>query len=236
MLDTEFWKHYFQTYDVLNSAIPYRELLNDLVEQLDINKGEKIFDAGSGTGNLSLKIKEENAKAIALDYSEEGVKIHKEKDSTAEIRLGDITKKLPYPDKCFDKIVSNNVIYTINVKERKKVFDEFFRVLKPGGKIVVADIKRGFKPKVIFFDHIKKSFKKNGFSMTFIDAMKYASTVIKMFYYNSLIKKEHKEGSYSFLDNGEHERLLKNSGFEVRNGTKMVYSGQSYLDIGYKNF
>jgi len=56
MLDSKFWKRYFKVYDVLNLLIPYQELLNTICDELDIKPGEKILEAGCGTGNLALKI------------------------------------------------------------------------------------------------------------------------------------------------------------------------------------
>lgn len=53
MLNHKFWKKYFKDYDILNIVIPYQELLKTICEELDIKKGEKILEAGSGTGNFT---------------------------------------------------------------------------------------------------------------------------------------------------------------------------------------
>jgi len=50
MLDEKFWQKYFRSYDILNKAIPYQELLRDIVEATSVKDGDRIFDAGSGTG------------------------------------------------------------------------------------------------------------------------------------------------------------------------------------------
>lgn len=234
MLDTNFWKKYFNAYDVLNSAIPYQELLEKIIEKLELKQDDLVFDAGSGTGNLSILIKQRGARVISLDYSPQGLKIHKQKDPDAKCDLGDITKRLEYGDDHFDKIVSNNVIYTIDRELRGKVFDEFYRVLKPGGKIVIANIRQGFSPKKIFFDHVNKSFARNGFFYTVFEVIKYSSAVIKVFYYNHLIKKEHDQGSYDFMGPGEHRKLLEEAGFVVKGQTLQSYSNQSYVDCGVK--
>jgi len=61
MLDTKFWRKYFKSYDILNKAIPYQELLRDIVEAVSVKNGDRIFDAGSGTGNLSILLKAKGA-------------------------------------------------------------------------------------------------------------------------------------------------------------------------------
>ncbi len=234
MLNQKFWDKYFKTYDVLNKAIPYQELLNDIVEEAKIQKDELIFDAGSGTGNLAMLLKEKGARVIGLDFSEAGIRIHKQKDNQAEIVHGDISEKLPFNDNYFDKIVSNNVIYTVSKEKRLQVFSEFYRVLKPGGIIVIANIHKNFKPLAIFTDHLKKSLKRFGFFKTLKDLIVLGFSTLKMFYYNYKIKKEHKAGSYDFMDKDGQKILLKEAGFKNISENKITYSGQSFLNSGSK--
>lgn len=46
---------------------------------------------------------------------------------------------LPVNDASFDVVYSKGVIVHLNIMQRKAIYDEFFRVLKPGGKLLVAD-------------------------------------------------------------------------------------------------
>lgn len=229
MLNQKFWDKYFKTYDVLNKAIPYQDLLNDIIEEAKIQKGDLIFDAGSGTGNLAILLKEKGARVIGLDFSEAGIRIHKQKDNQAEIVHGDISEKLPFEDNYFDKIVSNNVIYAIPKEKRELVFKEFYRILKPGGLIVIANVHKGFKPLAIFIDHLKRSLKKFGFFKTLKDLIVLGFSTLKIFYYNYKIKKEHKTGSYDFMYKGEQKDYLSRAGFKNSFDEKLVYSSQGFL-------
>ncbi len=92
----QFWENYFLTYDLLNEAIPYQELMKDLIRVLEVEKGDLIFDAGSGTGNLCILLKEYGAKPIGYDFSEKAINIHLMKDPDAEVYLGDLINKLPF--------------------------------------------------------------------------------------------------------------------------------------------
>ena len=234
MLDNDFWKKYFKTYDILNKATPYRDLLSDISMALKAHKGQIILDAGSGTGNLSLLIKKTGADVIGLDYSTAGIDLNKAKDPQAKVVHGDLTKKLPFKDNYFDGIVSNNVIYTLDKNLRDQIFSEFYRVIKSKGIIVVSNIHQGFSPAKIFKKHLADSLKNDGFLKTLKDLVVLGSSVVKMFYYNYLIKQEGSGGKFNFMATGEQARLLADSGFHVVGKTKLTYADQAYLDVGVK--
>lgn len=63
-LTPQFWKEYFKYYDYLNYLPTYQELLDKILKELDPKEGEIILDAGVGTGNLAVLIKEKGSKAI----------------------------------------------------------------------------------------------------------------------------------------------------------------------------
>jgi ubiquinone/menaquinone biosynthesis C-methylase UbiE len=89
-----FWEKYFRTYDVLNEAIPYQKLMEDLIRACDAKRGDLILDAGSGTGNLYIRLKEYGSKPVGFDFSDKAIKIHLAKDQNAEIYFGDLTNTL----------------------------------------------------------------------------------------------------------------------------------------------
>ncbi|MEK7078016.1 MAG: methyltransferase domain-containing protein [Patescibacteria group bacterium] len=234
MLDTNFWKKYFQVYDVLNLVIPYQELLKVICDELDIRPGDKILEAGSGTGNLVMEIKKNGASVTGLDSSEEGIKIHKSKDLDANVVQGDLTQKLPFPDNYFDKICSNNTIYTLTQGQQINVVGEFYRILKPGGKIIVSNIKKSYSPIKIYLSHIKTNNQRHGLVKTIIFILKMAVPTIKMFYYNGKIKRAGEMNKYHFLSGEEQKELMKHSGFKNISETKQVFAQQAILNSAYK--
>ncbi|PIR43223.1 hypothetical protein COV24_03880 [candidate division WWE3 bacterium CG10_big_fil_rev_8_21_14_0_10_32_10] len=74
MLSKKFWEKYFKTYDVLNVLIPYQELLDTIIDKLKVKPGEKILDAGSGTGNLAIKLEMLGAQVTGVEYFKKGNK------------------------------------------------------------------------------------------------------------------------------------------------------------------
>lgn len=233
-LDTKFWDKYFKTYDVLNYLIPYKRLLQELLEELNPQPNELILDAGVGTGNLAILIKEKGSKVVGLDFSQEALNIYKQKDPDAETVLHDLEKPLPFPNDYFDKIVTSNTLYNIPREKRLDVFKEFYRVLKPGGLLVVSNIHKNFKPIKIYLDGIKETYMQNGFLKSLYFIIKLIIPTIKMFYYNRIIQKVHKFEKQNLFEYDEQKDLLEKAGFTNISETKFVYSGQGILNKGYK--
>lgn len=235
MLDSQFWTRYLKVYDVLNLLIPYQELLETICAELEIKPGEKILEAGCGTGNLAIKIKEKGGDVIGLDNCKEALEIYKEKDPNAKILLADLTKNLPFSDNYFDKIVCSNTLYIIPKEKHLSVLKEFYRILKPQGKIVLVNPVKGGSPIKIYLEGIRKSLKRNGCWKTLKTLILMIAPTIQILYYNSKIRKEDEKGSYHFFDFNEQEKLLQKTGFRTISQTKFVYANQSILNVAVKD-
>jgi ubiquinone/menaquinone biosynthesis C-methylase UbiE len=217
-------------YDVLNLCIPYQELLEELLAALDPKPGEKILDAGGGTGNLALQLARLDAEVTVFDFSKEALAICTKKNDRIRVVCGDLTEELPFIDSYFDKVVSNNTLYTIDREKRNAVISEIFRILKPEGTFVISDLKVGFSPAAIYKNHIKKATKKN-LLVELTTVVKMAWPTVKMFYYNGLIKKENRKGGHAFFSEDEHRVLLTRNGFKMDLKPRIVYAKQAELVI-----
>ncbi|MEX2210145.1 MAG: methyltransferase domain-containing protein [Gaiellaceae bacterium] len=110
-----------------------------------LEPGERVLDLGSGAGTDSLvasRMVGPDGRVTGIDMTPE--MLARARRAADEMGAENVefveseAERLPFPDESFDVVISNGVIDLIPDKDL--VFGELHRVLRPGGRIQVADV------------------------------------------------------------------------------------------------
>jgi ubiquinone/menaquinone biosynthesis C-methylase UbiE len=127
----------------------------DLLDKLNLRGDERILDLGCGRGAVLLLAAQHltTGRAVGVDLwrsvdqsgnSAEATRRNAIAEGVAdrvELHTGDMTA-LPFEDDSFDVVVSSLAIHNIRGRAgREKTISEAVRVLRPGGRLMIADIR-----------------------------------------------------------------------------------------------
>ncbi len=109
-----------------------------------IQEGDSVLDVGCGAGVdtlIAAMMVGARGKVAGIDLVHEMLETAKENLSKTSLRnvefLESSAESLSFPDKSFDAVISNGVINL--VPDKAKALREIFRVLKPKGRLMIAD-------------------------------------------------------------------------------------------------
>jgi SAM-dependent methyltransferase len=115
-------------------------IAEDLAEAVDLRPGQRVLDVACGNGNASLAAARRFCEVVGIDYVpmllDEGRQRAEADGLAVDFREGD-AENLPFPDSSFDVVLSTiGVMFAPN---QEKAASELLRVLRPGGKIGMAN-------------------------------------------------------------------------------------------------
>lgn len=131
-------KHYDRTNTLLSggNAMLWRAAMVRAVAPM---AGERILDIAAGTGTSSAALQRHGARVVAVDFSPGMVEEGRRKHPKIEFIQADAAT-LPFGDNEFDAVAISFGLR--NISDPRLALAEMYRVLKPGGRVVVCEFSR----------------------------------------------------------------------------------------------
>ncbi|MGV8972030.1 MAG: bifunctional demethylmenaquinone methyltransferase/2-methoxy-6-polyprenyl-1,4-benzoquinol methylase UbiE [Rhodoglobus sp.] len=101
--------------------------------------GERILDIAAGTGTSSAALQRRGARVVAVDFSPGMVAEGRRKHNNIEFIVAD-AEALPFGDDEFDAVTISFGLR--NISDPKLALSEMYRVLKPGGRLVICEFSK----------------------------------------------------------------------------------------------
>jgi len=125
-----------------------RELRNRAATLARLHPGEAVLDVGCGTGTLALEAKRcvgQAGRVAGVDPSQEQIaRAHAKaarRHLPIDFQIG-VIEQFAFPDQTFDVVFSTLMMHHLPASLKRQGLAEIARVLKPGGRLVIADFTR----------------------------------------------------------------------------------------------
>lgn len=149
ILDTG-WRYdlmekFFDTFFLRGKLHELRQKTADLAR---IQSGDKVLDVGCGTGTLAMLVAPRvgaTGQVFGIDPGGQQIARARSKaarrDLSIEFQVG-VIEHLDFPDQTLDAVLSTLMMHHLGEGLKRQGLAEIYRVLKPGGRLVIADFKR----------------------------------------------------------------------------------------------
>jgi len=141
------WAPYYDLAVNITTFGQARRLRTMTVNQALIESGDNVLDVGCGTGEVTLlaKTRAKDGKVSGIDPALEMVAVARSKANRKgldiDFRLG-VIESLPFPNASMDVVTSSLMMHHLPEDLKARGLAEIFRVLKPGGRLLIADFMR----------------------------------------------------------------------------------------------
>lgn len=122
-----------------------------IIDLTDLKQDNSLLDVCGGTGRVSVRFQEMSNKVIVVDSAMRMLRISKQKGISP---IHSQSERLPFGDGMFDRIIMVDAFH--HVRDQQQTLNEMWRVLAPGGKIIIEepDIRNFFVKLIAFGEKI----------------------------------------------------------------------------------
>ncbi len=137
-------------YDILVNLILFgqeRKMREATINLAHIQPGERVIDVGCGTGTLAITAKLKTGPTTEIhgtDAAPEMIERARQKALKAGVNVAfqaGLVEAIDFPENTFDIVLSSLMVHHLPPDLKSKAFAEIFRVLKPGGRLLIVDFE-----------------------------------------------------------------------------------------------
>jgi ubiquinone/menaquinone biosynthesis C-methylase UbiE len=125
-----------------------RELRLQTANLAHLQPGETVLDVGCGTGTLAIEVQKRigpTGRVFGIDPGSQQIARARYKAARRNLPIDfqiGVIEQIPFPYQTFDVVVSTIMMHHLGDGLKRQGLAEIMRVLKPGGRLVIADFKR----------------------------------------------------------------------------------------------
>jgi cyclopropane fatty-acyl-phospholipid synthase-like methyltransferase len=131
-------------YDSVSKLMGSESLHRRLLDQAQLQPGQRVLEIGCGTGNLTTLVKMlyPAVEVVGLDPDPKALDRARRKGARQRVSIDldrGFSDELPYPDDSFDRVLSALMFHHLDREEKKRSLHAIRRVLKSGGSLHLLD-------------------------------------------------------------------------------------------------
>ncbi len=138
------WDEHVSAVDEVSRGRGFLRLRDQIIELASPSHSDVVLDLGAGTGLLTLPVAEQAEIVWAIDISPamcDRLRARAAGEGLSNINVVVASAvSLPLADSSVDVVVSNYCFHHLRDRDKERALSEVFRVLRPGGRLVFADM------------------------------------------------------------------------------------------------